>query len=57
MENLEKALLLFGIILLVIGISMIIEGQILGEMTILASIVLTLTGMTLILMRARKHFV
>ena len=48
MDNREKAFLLVGIILWVIGISLLIEGQILGDRTIPASIALVLIGMTLI---------
>lgn len=54
MDNWEKVSLVLGILLMVIGISLIIEGQILGERTIPASIALTLVGMTLTLAARQK---
>ena len=54
MDNWEKVSLILGILLMVIGISLIVEGQILGERTIPASIALTLVGMTLTLAARQK---
>ena len=48
MNNLEKAFLVLGAILLVIGISLMIEGQILGDRTIPAAIVSTVVGIVFI---------
>jgi predicted tellurium resistance membrane protein TerC len=49
MNNLEKAFLVLGAILLVIGISLMIEGQILGDRTIPAAIVSTIVGISFLL--------
>jgi len=49
-NNLEKAFLLFGAILLVIGVFLMIEGQILGDRTIPAAIVSTVVGIACILL-------
>ena len=49
MNNLEKAFLLFGAILLVIGFFLMIEGQILGDRTIPAAVASTVVGIASIL--------
>ena len=49
MGNLEKAFLVLGAILVVIGISLIIEGQILGDRTIPAAVASTVVGIACIL--------
>ena len=58
MSNLEKAFLVFGAILLVIGFFLIIEGQILGDRTIPAGVASTVVGIACILLaggaKARK---
>jgi len=57
-NNLERAFLVLGAILVVIGISLIIEGQILGDRTIPAAVALTTIGIACILIaggaKARK---
>ena len=58
MNNLEKAFLVLGAILLVIGFFLIIEGQILGDRTIPAAVFSTIMGIACILIaggaKARK---
>ena len=49
MNNLGKAFLVLGAILLVIGFSLIIEGQILGDRTIPAAVASTVIGIASIL--------
>ena len=49
MNNLGKAFLVFGAILMVIGIALIIEGQILGDRTIPAAVASTVIGIASIL--------
>ena len=48
MNNLEKAFLVLGAILLVIGFFLIIEGQILGDRTIPAAVASTVVGIACI---------
>ena len=58
MNNLEKAFLVLGAILLVIGFFLMIEGQILGDRTIPAAVASTVMGIACILIasgaKARK---
>jgi predicted tellurium resistance membrane protein TerC len=49
MSNLVKTFLVLGAILVVIGISLIIEGQILGDRTIPAAVASTVIGIACIL--------
>ncbi len=49
MRNWQYAFLVLGAILLVIGISLMIEGQILGDRTIPAAVASTVVGIACIL--------
>ena len=49
MNNLGKAFLVLGAILLVIGFSLMIEGQILGDRTIPAAVASTTVGIACLL--------
>ena len=47
--NLENVFLVLGAILVLIGVSLLIEGQILGDRTIPASIVSTIVGIVFLI--------
>ena len=53
MNNLGKAFLVLGAILVVIGISLIIEGQILGDRTVPAAVASTVIGIACILLASK----
>ena len=53
MKKQKIAVLLFALVLMIIGACLMIDGNILGERTVPAAIVTTLTGIT-ILTSARK---
>ena len=53
MSNLEKVYLVIGVILLLVGAFLMIEGSILGDRTIPAAIVSTIVGISFIIGRIK----
>lgn len=54
MRKYENALLILGVLLIVISTFLMVEGQILGDSTIPAAILLMLVGLSLTITTRRK---